>query len=349
MRRRLPLLLLSTLALGAAAPVAAQAAGAVVDRPVSFRVQNANRTKLACATDGASYTIRGHLTGPASQLAAGKGVTLYLHGLGLGEFFWRFRAVPGYDFTNALARRGHASVTIDRLGYRASGKAPGTKSCIGGQADVAHQIIQQLRAGSYQGASHPAFGDVGLVGHSAGGLITQVEAYSFGDAKALGVLAYADQGISAFQRRAAKAAATVCARGGVTATPLVGGPGGYALLGQSPAAGRLAFFNTARPAVVRATLPLLTRNPCGDLASYAAAPATDKANLASISAPVLLVQGGADRLFPVGSVSAQRARFSGSSAVTYRSLPDTGHALTLETTRTKLQADVASFLKANGL
>ena len=345
MSSKLRLTLLAAAACAAAAPTAAQAAD-VVDQPVAFTVQNVNRSKLPCAVDGRTYTVRGHLTGTAAAIASGK-VTLYLHGLGLGEFFWRFRTVKGYDFTRALATSGHASVTIDRLGYRASGKPQGNASCIGAQADIAHQIIQALKGGTYDGTTAPKFADVGLVGHSAGGLITQVEAYSFGDAKAIGVLAYADQGISTFQLGAAGSATTVCRGGGqpVNAT----GPRGYALLGQTPAVGRRAFFASAPASVVKATLPLLTRNPCGDLTSYAGAPPFDKTLVPTITAPVLLVQAGADKLFPQPSVSDQRARFSGSSSVTYKQLPGTGHAVTLERSRKTLQSTVATFLAANGL
>ena len=42
-----------------------------------------------------------------------------------------------------MARAGHVSVTVDRLGYGASGHPPTASSvCIGSQADVAHQIVQ---------------------------------------------------------------------------------------------------------------------------------------------------------------------------------------------------------------
>lgn len=326
------------------APAAADAASTVIEQPVAFTVKNINRTRLACATDGRTYTVRGHLVGTPAQLASPRGVTLYLHGLGLGEFFWNFKGVPNYNFAAGMARRGHASVVIDRLGYRSSDKAPGKSSCVGGHADMAHQIIQRLKSGSYLGSRSPRFSRVGLVGHSAGGLITQVEAYSFSDARAIGVLAYADQGISNFQRNAGKAAAKVCARGGISS-----GPGGYALLGQSLPVATRAFFASAPPRVRSAALPLATKNPCGDLASYIAAPATNKRNLSRVKAPVLLVQGGSDKLFPLGSVSAQRKRFTNAKSVTYASLPRTGHALTLEPSRIRLQRAVASFLSRNGL
>jgi pimeloyl-ACP methyl ester carboxylesterase len=79
------------------------------------------------------------------------------------------------------------------------------------------------------------------------------------------------------------------------------------------------------------------------------APATDKRHLSRIKVPVLLVQGAKDTLFPPPSVRRQVARFVNAKSVTYKSLPGTGHALTLETTHTQLEASVASFLTRQGL
>ncbi|TFD72767.1 hypothetical protein, partial [Cryobacterium sp. Hb1] len=63
-------------------------ADAVTSLPVSFEVENVNRSKVACASDGATYTVRGHIVGPTQVLEREKvtGATLYLHGLSFGEF-----------------------------------------------------------------------------------------------------------------------------------------------------------------------------------------------------------------------------------------------------------------------
>jgi pimeloyl-ACP methyl ester carboxylesterase len=225
------------------------------------------------------------------------------------------------------AAKGHVSVTIDRLGYDSSGKPQGFGSCIGGQADIAHQIIGDLKSGAYKGSLTPSFKRVGLIGHSAGGQITEVESYSFGDAAAIGILAYADQGDSAFQLALAAGATAVCSAGGEPSNE-TSGPGGYAKLGQAKQEGREAFFASAPARVQFETLNVLTANPCGDLASYAAAPATDLANIGQIKVPVLAVQGGQDKLFPVPDVKTQSTLFTGSSSVTFATLARSAHALT---------------------
>src|SRR3954453_10680274 len=146
--------------------VAAPAAGAKAKKKVkaasvsvTFTVKNTNTSQFACASDGATYQVKGHISGPASALASAskkkkkakkrpKAVTLYMHGLGLGEWFWNFTPIPGYNYALQQARAGHVSVTVDRLGYGASSRPDGNKICIGSQADVTHQIVQQLKTGT---------------------------------------------------------------------------------------------------------------------------------------------------------------------------------------------------------
>lgn len=164
----------------------AMAATRVADVPISFRVRNVNRSKVACASDGKTYTVRGNLVGPAAKVNSGSvdSATLYLHGLSFGEFFWHFQQAKGYDYTANQARNGQVSVVIDRLGYVSSDKPNCNRVCVGSRADMTHQMIMQLRSGHYRvtPAGHgPSVSHVVLAGHSYGGQIAQVEAYSFGD------------------------------------------------------------------------------------------------------------------------------------------------------------------------
>src|SRR5712691_553127 len=140
----------AVLCLAASANTAARADGTVV-LDASFRVQNTNTSGVPCPSDNAAYTVHGHLVGPQSVFAgpAPRVVTVYLTGEDAGEWNWRLTAVPGYDWPAQMARLGHVSLTIDMLGYGASGHPEGEQSCWGSQADVAHQIITQLRAPSY--------------------------------------------------------------------------------------------------------------------------------------------------------------------------------------------------------
>ena len=319
----------------------------VATRPVVFSVRNINRTPVSCSTDGAAYQIRGFIVGPTSSLArSSRAATLYLHGLGFGVFFWDFSAVPGYDFAAAMAASGHVSVIIDRLGYGASDHPIGTQSCIGGQADIAHQIVQQLRTGTYSTTQGKpiSFARIALVGHSAGGAIAQVESYSFRDVNALGVLSWADQGSSTLATTDFLQAGSVCMNGGETSH----GAPGYAPFGQTAADFDAAMFFDADPAVVAATNQLRNLDPCGDDNSIVAAINEDHLMVPTITVPVLLVLGANDALFPPPAGTEQEAQFLGSSDVSLIQLPNTGHALTLERSAPTFTADISRWLAARG-
>src|ERR1044071_701371 len=64
----------------------------VASYPVTFQVHNTDRSMLICGTDGAAYQVKGYITGPKALLRTSKAkkraVTLYLHGLGFGGWFW---------------------------------------------------------------------------------------------------------------------------------------------------------------------------------------------------------------------------------------------------------------------
>jgi hypothetical protein len=56
-----------------------------------------------------------------------------------------------------------------------------------------------------------------------------------------------------------------------------------------------------------------------------------------------------DALFPVPDVKQQSLLYTGSSKVTFATLPRSAHALTLESEHGKLEAVVAKFLSGDGL
>jgi len=297
---------------------------------VSFTVRNVNRSKFACASDGKTYTVRGHLVGPSGALSGSpSAVTLYLHGLGFAEYLWQFTDVPGYDYATDQARAGQTSLIVDRLGYGASDKPAGNAICAGSRADIAHQVVLALKSGDYRvsGQQAPSFRRVALAGQSYGGQIAELEAYSFGDIDALAVVSYTDQGSSALAASSSAFSARACAAGGQPVAP--GGPGGYAPYGN-PAGAKAAVLNDATPVVAAATLPKLTLNPCGDMVPFAKVSSFDLAHLGAITVPVLEIVGGGDQLFPASAGRRQAGLFTGSSAVELVTVPGAGHAITLQ-------------------
>jgi pimeloyl-ACP methyl ester carboxylesterase len=288
--------------------------------------------------------VRGHLTGPRGLLtrrrARRTGVTLYLHGLGLGEWLWNFQPVRSYNFARGMARAGHVSVTIDRLGYGASDKPPGRSVCIGSQADVAHQVVGQLRSGSY-GTPALKFRRVALAGHSAAGQISITEAYTYRDVRALVVVGFSFSNLPrgndefGFQRIA-------CDAGG---DPPTGLPD-YAFFGRTDAGFRSTMFRSAPRAVQDAGVKLHYPDPCGDNYSLIAAIQRQPPNVRRVKVPVLVVCGRNDVLYAPFGCEAQAERFSKGRAVILR---NSGHGLPLERTAKTFRKRLGRFLERSGL
>ena len=349
LRRAATAAIFAVLCLAASANTAARADGTVV-LDASFRVQNTNTSGVPCPSDNAAYTVYGHLVGPQSALAgpAPRVVTVYLTGEDAGEWNWRLTAIPGYDWPAQMARLGHVSLTIDMLGYGASGHPDGEQSCWGSQADVAHQVITQLRKGSYavDRGLPMKFQKIVLAGHDAGGAIAEIEAYSYKDIDGLALVTYADQGFTPLLMERFARAGTVCAGGGEPAYP--GGPGGYYYM-ERPDEYEPDLFYDADPAVIDAVIRLRERNPCGGIASATTAVNTDSARVAEITKPVLLVIGREDKMWTQDGWALQRQHFSGSSDVTAVSISGTGHFPMFEGTLPQFRAIFSDWLTAHHL
>jgi pimeloyl-ACP methyl ester carboxylesterase len=341
----------SVLTLG---PLASEATAEVVKRSVSFEVENVNRSHVACRSDGSTYTVSGTLVAARAALGSKpQAVTLYLHGLGYGEFYWRFGAAPGYDFASLQAEAGHASVVVDQLGYDGSAHPDGREICVGSQADIAHQLVTALREGRYHiGARFgPSFARVALAGHSMGSIISQIEAYSFGEIEALVITAYADQGQTPLLASESSKTALVCASGSEAAEG--GGPGGYAYFGQTPEDSNAMMYYDAEPAVMEAASALRNRDPCGLIESVPQALLTNQLELGSVKEPVLIVCAAKDALFaaedPLGrGCTRQQDLYTGSEDRSTVVINETGHALTLERTRKQFHETVSDWMSAHG-
>jgi pimeloyl-ACP methyl ester carboxylesterase len=342
------------LALSWAAPTGAESENPVIVQTVSFTIYNINRSAVSCPVDGKTYQIQGQIVGPSWAMrpgAAQRAITLYLHGLGGGQVIWRFDAVPNYDFALGMARLGQVSLAIDLLGHGASGHPYGFDSCLGGQADIAHQLVQALRAGAYSvlsGGTPVAFSRVALAGLSSGGAIAQLEAYSFRDVDALAVFSDADQDVSTAVVSALTEMGQVCQAGGQPSGG-PGTPGGYAYFAQTTQELQALLFYNADPRVESVITSIRTKDPCGDMGSLGAVIGADQANLPTVTVPVLLVYGANDAILLPQAGGDQRQRYTGSKDVTLVTLAATGHILPLERTAPEFRAVVAHWLWQRGL
>lgn len=328
---------------------ASEARTAVIRMPVTFRVTNVNRSDLPCPSDGRSYTVAGRVIAPRSVLAArSRSATLYLHEFGWGRFFWKFPS-PELNYARQQAKDGHASIVIDRIGYDRSSHPPGTGTCLGSQADVANQVVNQLKSGGYEARNgRPVrFRRVAVGGHSAGGAIAELATYSFADIDALLLFAYADQGFTTRSIQEANEQGLVCATGGEPAEP--GEPGGYAYFAQTAREWRTFMFNSAKRSVAMAASDRRNRDPCGDAGSLTPAVVADNAQAGEIDVPVLLLYGTSDAIYEQPQAGEQqRDLFTGSDDVTLRFFKRTGHALTVEQSAPVVRGVVSRWLRKRG-
>ena len=316
---------------------------------VTFTVRNTNTSQFACASDGGTYQIKGHITGPASALAAAKrkqkkrprGVTLYLHGLGVAEWLWYFEGVPSYNYALQQARAGHVSVTVDRLGYGASSRPDGNQICIGSEADIAHQIVQALKTGSYTvAAGKPRrYRRVALAGHSASGETAILEAYSYGDINALVVVAFSFSNLPVANTTFGNQR-NQC-QGGQTVAP------GYAFFGQPGAEFERTFFHSATAAVRRLAVPLHPADPCGVNLSLIDAINRQRTGTPKIKVPALVVCGANDTLYAPFACQPQAERF-GSKDKRSIIIRNAGHGLPLEKPAAKFRSRLGAWLARRG-
>jgi pimeloyl-ACP methyl ester carboxylesterase len=279
-----------------AAGASAAAAVTTTEVPVSFQVANTNTSADPCVSNGATYTVRGHISGPLTALAHGtaKTITIYLFGYEAGEWNWDLKGVPGYDYAAEMAKRGHVSLTLDELGYGASDHPQnGNETCQGAEADITHQIVQKLRAGAYTLGEHPGikFSKVILAGHDIGGEVAEIEAYSYKegthpDINGLILVTYADQGFTPYIiEKATLASDDWCTQSST----------GYVHYVTEEEFRKLLFYN-ADPLVIDATNALRNPNPCGIIRSTPQATTIDRAQLSHVELPVLIVFGDRETL-----------------------------------------------------
>ena len=330
-------------------PAAHAAAQSVVTVPVSFQVVNSNTSQDPCVSDVRSYTIRGHITGPQSALGGSPAppITMYLYGYEGGEWNWDLKGVPGYDYAAEMAKLGHVSLTLDELGYGASDHpVDGNLTCQGALADIAHQIVGDLRSGSYglNGGRGVGFDTVVLAGHDVGGQVAEIEAYSYDDINGLILATWADQGFSSWiLQRSAVAASDWCTTSPVQTPP--GSPTSYVHF-VSDQEFRTLLFYRADPRVIAATDALRNANPCGIMRSVPIAVQFDPVKTQSVTVPLLDIYGADDTLVWSHAGEAQQEDNFGSKDKTTVFTRDAGHFPMFELAAPRFRGAISAWLNS---
>ncbi|MGH7196407.1 MAG: alpha/beta hydrolase [Candidatus Saccharimonadales bacterium] len=129
-------------------------------------------------TNPTKYKVFGKLCWKGT-LSDRKTVQLLTHGGSYDHQYWDFPYQPAtYSYVMGAVNKGYATFAIDRVGTGLSDKPPAEQVTMPAHAFVNHQIVQALRAGTFDGV---AFRKVLAVGHSFGGGISILEAGSYSD------------------------------------------------------------------------------------------------------------------------------------------------------------------------
>jgi pimeloyl-ACP methyl ester carboxylesterase len=239
------------------------------------------------------------------------------------------------------------SLTLDELGYGASDHPQdGNLTCQGALADVAHQIIGDLRSGSYSldGAPGVRFDTVVLAGHDVGGQVAEIEAYSYDDIDGLILATWADQGFTSWiVQRSAVAGADWCTTSPVETAP--GSPTSYVHF-VSEEEFRTLLFYRATPRVIDATAALRNANPCGIMRSVPIAVQFDPVKTQSVTVPLLDIYGAEDTLVWSHDGEAQQQDNFGSKDKTTAFIPSAGHFPMFELSVPKFRAAISAWLNS---
>lgn len=281
------------------APVhAASTAVAVQRTELTFEVSNPQQL-------GEQHTIHGYEVTP--RTCQPSTVVFLQHGLSYTGEAWDFLPREGYSYARDIAAAGYAVVAIDRLGYGRSALDNGYDITIEAYADIAHQIVVDLRA---------RFDHVVMGGHSAGAEVSELAAGSYGDVDALIPMGYhhfPSQELSEdfFTGDVPRALQD-----------------DYEYFLGSPEHREEMFYTAeADPDVVAADTAAAVLTPSGEILSIGEQPSRNVLPL--IDVPVFLQFAEGDRLFPIEFAEDDATLFAGAPSVTVDVVPGAGHTYML--------------------
>ena len=267
----------------------------LLKQPVEFTVKNP-------AENGASHRIVGYrydgfCTSPTA--------ILLMHGLSYTKESWDF---PGYSVAQKLASAGYAVIAIDRLGYGESKLANGYNVTHEAYADMAHQIVGQLRK---QGFPH-----VVLAGHSAGAGTTELEAGLYHDVDAIIPMGWHHRPSNQLGQDFFTGDYLRAAQGELRVLPR-----------HAAAPGRDVLHGHRRPGRGGGRHQGGVDTPSGEIFSIGKQPS--RFVVGTINVPVFLQFGDSDRLFEVQYAQMHAQEFRSSPSVTVDIVKDAGHTFML--------------------
>jgi pimeloyl-ACP methyl ester carboxylesterase len=329
----------------------AQAAGSSVHTDqVCFEVHNQGDPEPSRV-----YGLRYFVANPN----AGTRTVILVHGNSITHAFWD--AQPDFSAARNLAEAGYLVIAYDRLGY---GKSPyprprgaGYTLTLSSQRAMLHEVVAQVKGGTYTFAPHGACSDqpgqpvglgsqtVILVGHSGGGLMVSGYPGMYHDVAAVVQAGWSNQGFS-------PAAGPFIAR---TVGPQLAAGNDYANLFPTPEDCETGVLY--RPGVVPSLAPKLCRAtvpaPAGELAGITATIAETLLAIPRVGPglPVLLAWEDHDFFFSDDRQAAETQYWITHCGCDVQSWTEsaTGHAFIAHLSMPTFTAEVVSWLTAKGL
>jgi pimeloyl-ACP methyl ester carboxylesterase len=282
-------------ALPGRAPAQTRGVG-LVKQPVEFTVENP-------AEGGAARRIVGYRYDTFCQSPT---AVVLMHGLSYTKEAWDF---PGYSVAKAIAAAGYAVFAIDRLGYGESKLDNGYHVTHEAYADMAHQIVGQLRGQGFE--------RVVLGGHSAGAGTTEFAAGVYGGVDAIMALGWHHR------------PSNELGQDFFTGDYVRAAQDDYEyFLGTPEHRADMFYTADADPAVVEADTRAAVLTPSGEIFSIGKQPSRFVAG--NIKVPVFLQFGDSDRLFELEYADMHAGEFFGSPSVTVDVVREAGHTFMLQ-------------------
>jgi pimeloyl-ACP methyl ester carboxylesterase len=282
----------------------------------------------------ASQSIAGSYCQPAVWAPGPPEVDVLTPGATYNASYWNWPQDPAlYSYVDKTLAAGRATFDYDRIGTGASSHPPSAEIVIGVEAYVLHQIVSWLRG--TQG-----YGQVNLIGHSLGSVISIAEAGTYQDVSRVvvtGLLHLPNIGVGFATTLASLMYPAMLD------PQFIGAGLGAGYLTTLPGARAKDFYSAAAdPAVIAYDEAHKDVVPVSDLASLATTWALPPGLNASdsITAPVLVVIGEQDAIFcadppvldctqPADLLASEAPYYADAASLSIDTIADTGHDIAL--------------------
>lgn len=333
----------------------------------------ATTTEAALApvrTDGVCFTVRNEgdpMASPVygvrysrSEPGPHTPALILVHGNSVTHGFWDLR--PDFSVARRFAEAGYLVFAYDRLGYGQSPyrrpRGAGYTLTLSAQRAMLHQIVGQVKAGSYRlapeagcatargPAAEVSAARVVIIGHSAGGAIVSGYPGTYRDVAAAVPTGWNNRGLPP------EAVAYIAA----TLVPEYAKGSDYASLFPTEEGCRSTLVH--EPGVAASLLPEFCRNgfvpaPAGEVAGISKTVAENLASITRVGPglPVLLAYEDRDFFFPQDRNAAETRYWMQHCGCEVESWtqPDSGHALVAHRSMRDFTTEVVRWLRAKGL